>query len=276
MATGARTRNPSEAPNRILHDLVAIVQVWYTDSSDKGRLRLPLRDPERLLPYNHVEFDRIVGSRTRRGGYLITQFRYLLCHDEVARGLRDDPELLSKLIPMFSCFVGLTTQHQALGVHIKFETEYARCFALLSDISHLSRDVGACFLRFPKPGPIAVAAPFNEMKQIVRRICADAQLDTEVLDRNRYKAPAMHDLEGVLLGRSVVTTFDLQIFGISAFSFHHYLHYLLGEMTKTLFTLPNDGSESLRSLLRRHVFDHNELDQDIHILLVIDQVLTSE
>jgi E3 ubiquitin-protein ligase UBR1 len=177
---------------------------------------------------------------------------------------------------MLSTFVGLSTQYHALGSHIKYEADYARGFTLLSDISHVGKELGNCFLRFPTPGSVATAAPFDQIRQVMRRICADTQLETEVLDKRKYALPVTHIQKGVLLPHSEVTTYNLQVWGIKAFSFHHYLHYLLGELTKTLFTLPHHNSDSLRTLFKRHVFDHKKLDQDVQMLLIIDQTLTSE
>ena len=279
VATGFRQRDPSQVQNRILHDLIAMIQTWYTDTMSDGRLRLPPVDPDRMMPFDHEEYDRILGSRTRRGGYLLTQMRYLLSHDEVAVAVKLEITLMLGIINMLSVFVGINTQYHALGSHIKYEAEYARGFALLSDISHVGKDLANCFIRFPLTGPVAELAPLFQMRHVMRRICADTELKNEVLDKSKYSVPVTHTLRGVLVPNSVVTTFDLQVWGIRAFSLHHYLHYFLGELVKSLFRIPTEDSGPpvvIRELIKENVYDHDKLDLDLWMLSVIDQTLTSE
>ena len=242
-----------------------------------GHLRLPLADADRLQPYDHDEFDRVLSSRARRGGYLLNQVRYLLIHQEVALAVKEDVLLFPKIISMLSTFVGINTQYHALGSHIRYEADYGRSFTILSDISHVGKDLANCFLRFPKEGPISATAPLDQIRQVMRRICADTKLETEVLNKAKYMVPAMHTLRGVLLPQSTVDTFDQQIWGITAFSFHHFLHYFLGELTKSLFKMPyQPESDSLRAQFVQRVFDHKTLNLDGQMLLVIDHSLTSE
>lgn len=276
IATGLRIRNPAESPNSILHDLISIIQVWYTDKMDPGQLRLPLTDPDRARPYNHEEFDRIIGSRARRGGYLLNQVRYLLAHDEIAYAVKYDISLFPRIVNMLGAFVGIYTQYHALGSHIKYEAEYNRSFTILSDVSHVGKDLGNSFLRFLGSGTIADCAPWAQISQVVRRICADTQLETKILDKTKYRLPVTHVLKGILCPNNEVTVYDLQVWGIEAFSFHHYLHFLLGELVKTLFKLQHEGCDSLRTLVKKHVFNLDDLDQDVQMLLVIDQTLTGE
>lgn len=276
VATGQRRITADQPSNRLLHDMVDCIQAHYTNDLGEEQISVPLADPNRLVPFEHEVWERTFGLRNRKGLQLISQLRYILWHDEVALAVKNDPDLYIRLIQLIGCFVGLTTQHHSTQEHLKYEADYSRAFAILGEISRLARDVGEVHLRFDGDQPLQSAVPFDRIRQVMSRICSDIQLDTEVLDKEKYKSAVTHAIRGVLLPDAVETCYDLSVYGIEAFSFHHPLHYLLGELCKTLFVIPNNGSQTLRTLFRSFVFDHDKLDPDEQMLLVIDQPLTSE
>lgn len=278
IATGQRRFAPAadEPSNLVLHDMVECIQAHYTHELNEDHISVPPADPNRLEPFEHEVWERTFGLRNRKGLQLISQLRYLLWHDEVAITVKNSSSLFERVIQMIGCFVGLTTQHHSTHEHLKYEADYSRAFAILGEISRLARDIGECHLRFDAKKPLTSAAPFERIREVVSRICADIQLETEVLDKDKYTAPESQNIWGVLLPDAVEKCYDVSVYGIEAFSFHHPLHYLLGELCKTLFVMPHDGSQSLRMLFKSFVFDREKLDHDEQMLLVIDQPLTSE
>jgi hypothetical protein len=218
--------------------MVEVLEAWYRNVPGDYRDVLPL-GPLPDLDRDERQYNlRMIGTRNKRGVYLLAHLRTVLMLEDVASFVAQDKTLIFRLAQFTDLFIGIQPHQHHIHDHINFEAEWYKGFGLMSELAKLLRQLGQCY-RMADPKTIA-----DLMSYLVYRIAGDMEMRTDVLDKEVYSVPKFREIpdpfemlsyiDPTKRGITHYNLVDAKAKGIKTFTFHHYNHYLFAEMTKSL------------------------------------------
>ena len=200
-----------------------MAQAWYTNKYSFTSLGLEVP---------HDQFVRLDTSlpcfRHKKGLAVFQHIRAVLRHKEMHGLIVSETTQFQVLVEFINLFVGIQTQRRETGDHVEYESDWPRAIQVMSELARVCRDLGSAFRSANKQQLI------DGMAHIANKILHDIMLFSQTLDPIQYKPPTEIEIHGVLSPDSSYVIIQNDMSRIEAFSFHHYLHYLLAEMMKAI------------------------------------------
>ena len=213
--------------------MVEVLEAWYRHMPGDFRDRIPVPAQGRVDSIRREVHLRVIGHKNKKGIYLLAHLRGILMLDKVAQQVATSHNLISRLGQFMDIFIGMQPQAHEIVSHIGYEVDWYKGFALMAELAKTLRQLGECYQK----------ADLQLVQDIVRflmcRIIYDIQLRSDTLDPERYVEPEFRELlftygDDEYDSKTPWNFIQNQLHGIEAFSFHHYNHFLLGEMIHSL------------------------------------------
>ncbi|KAK6910515.1 ubiquitin-protein ligase [Kwoniella mangroviensis CBS 8886] len=268
------------AKGQLYNNVISVAHAWFTGQNIKtdgcDRLVIPPLhfDPTDNSAKGRMDTDA-PAFRNKKGLALLGHLRSMVRHPEMRKLIVRQPQLFNRALLFINMFVGLQPQKREQTEHVEYEVDWYKSFIILPDMSKLCRELGEVFLSG------TIDNVLGSMAVVVNRILTDMMLMSNTLDKEKYQRPVEHDVQDVLYKNSRFSLIKQSVTRIEAFSFHHYLNYLLAEMVKSfgkhLGQLNDDiSTSSLRGLNFRQIMEkfvlraQNQSDSERMKLMIIE------
>nr|XP_019044649.1 ubiquitin-protein ligase [Kwoniella bestiolae CBS 10118]OCF23579.1 ubiquitin-protein ligase [Kwoniella bestiolae CBS 10118] len=269
---------------QLYHNVINVAHSWFTNQIVKtdgcDRLIIPPIhfDPADNSAKGRVDTD-VPAFRSKKGLALLGHLRSMVRHPEMRQLIVRQPQLFNRALLFVNMFVGLQPQKREQSEHVEYEVDWYKSFIILPDMSKLCRELGEIFLSG------TIDHVLGSMAVVVNRILTDMMLMSNTLDKEKYQRPVEHDVQDVLYKNSRFSLIKQSITRIEAFSFHHYLNYLLAEMVKSSAnqlielnddTANNASTSSLKGLNFKQIVEkfvlraQNQSDSERMKLMIIE------
>ncbi|WWC90739.1 uncharacterized protein L201_005676 [Kwoniella dendrophila CBS 6074] len=237
---------------QLFNNVLQVAHAWYTgqviktDGCDKLVIPPNQFDVNDNSSKGRMDTD-VAAFRSKKGLALLGHLRSMVRHPEMRKSIIKQPQLFNRALLFLNMFVGLQPQKREQSEHVEYEVDWYKSFIILPDLSKFSRELGEIFL-FPPSSSYAslqqqqengvnvgnvIDGLLGSMAVVVNRILTDMMLMSNTLDKEKYQRPVEHDVQDVLFKNSRFSLIKQSISRIEAFSFHHYLNFLLAEMLKS-------------------------------------------
>ncbi|WWC63263.1 uncharacterized protein I303_105863 [Kwoniella dejecticola CBS 10117] len=260
---------------QLYNNVINVAHAWYTGQVIKtdgcDRLVIP---PNQFDQNDHSAKGRmdvdVPAFRSKKGLALLGHLRSMMRHPEMRKLIVRQPQLFNRALSFINMFVGLQPQRRETAEHVEYEVDWYRSFIILPDMAKLCREVGEIF-QSGVPDNV-----LGSMVVVVNRILTDMMLMSNTLDKEKYKRPIEHDVQDVLYTGSRFSLIKQSISKITAFSFHHYLNFLLAEMVKSSKDMFDPTNGTLKGLRFKEVIEqfvlraNNPSDSERMKLLIIE------
>nr|XP_019011443.1 ubiquitin-protein ligase [Kwoniella pini CBS 10737]OCF50224.1 ubiquitin-protein ligase [Kwoniella pini CBS 10737] len=260
---------------QLYNNVINVAHAWYTGQVIKtdgcDRLVVPPNYFDQNDPSAKGRMDvEVPAFRSKKGLALLGHLRSMVRYPEMRKLVVRQPQLFNRVLSFINMFVGLQPQRREQEEHVEYEVDWYRSFIILPDMAKLCREVGEIF-QSGSPDNV-----LGSMVVVVNRILTDMMLMSNTLDKEKYKRPIEHDVQDVLYAGSRFSLIKQSISKIEAFSFHHFLNFLLAEMVKSSKDMFDPADGKLKGLHFKEVIEqfvlraNNPSDSERMKLLVIE------
>jgi hypothetical protein len=224
--------------------MVEVLEAWYRHMSGDFRDKIPCRPQG---PVDSVRRDvhlRVIGHKNKKGIYLLAHLRGILMLDKVAQHVASSHTLISRMGQFVDLFIGMQPQGHETQFHVSYEVDWYKGFNLMAELAKTLKQLGECYTK-AKPDLL-----YDIVRFMMARIIYDIQLRSDTLDPDRYTEPVFRPLQYTYGddeydAKKPWHFIENQLHGIDAFSFHHYNHYLLGELIHSLVAALANNNEQV-------------------------------